>query len=229
MNPKTIATPRLVAVAAGLTLAASALAAAPAGASSVYACAKAKGGTLRIVGRTARCHRGEHRLSLGSGPTGSQGPQGAQGKEGPQGKEGAAGKNGLNGAVAGYFASDLSAVPFTGAFEVTVVSKTIPAGNYIVWAKTALFSEAPAVIRAGAFCELRDDGNVLDTALWSQWLVSEGATDIAETTLPLQAALSTKATSTLSLVCSDTSADEHGQTIAAYYSQIEVVQTSQNA
>jgi hypothetical protein len=227
MISKTIANAKIATVTASLTLAASALAAAPAGAATVYVCAKAKGGTVRIVGRSASCHRGEHKLSLGTGPAG---PQGLQGKEGSQGKEGAAGHNGADGAVAGYFASHEAPVLFTAAAEVSIVSKTIPAGNYIVFGKTAVFSGAEGGVFAGAQCELRDGANTLDTAVWMQLLPFLGGTFYGgSTTLPLQAALSTTAPSTLSILCSDRSPDLANQYVDAAYAQLEAIQTSRNS
>lgn len=222
---------RTAVVAGALAVAAFAYAA-QAGASTVYVCAKHKGGTVRVVTARAHCHRGESKLSWNTsqaGASGANGKEGPRGKEGPQGKEGPAGKDGANGAVAGYFASNEALVDFTGAVEVTILKRTLPAGNYIVFAKTTLSSQATAVIRAGAHCELLDGTTVLDTSLWSQWLVTYGAAYTGDTTLSLQAALSTKAPSTLSLTCNDLSADEKSQTIGAQFSQIDAIQTSQNS
>lgn len=229
---------RGAAVAAGtLAIAVPVYAAPRAEASTIYVCANRGSGAVRIVSKGARCRRGESKLSWStmgsagaSGTNGAGGKEGAKGKEGPQGKEGPAGKNGLNGAVAGYFASSLGPVWFTEAVEVTVVSKTIPAGDYLVFAKTAIYSTAGLAVRAGAVCELLDDGMVIDSSLWSQALAKwGGGTFVGESTLSEQAALSTKAPSTLSLTCSDRSADEGGQTIGAYFSQIDAVQTTQNS
>lgn len=226
---------RGVALTAGVLAIAAPIYAAPqAEASTIYVCANRASGAVRIVARGAKCRRGESKLSWSTaglaGANGASGKEGAQGREGAQGKEGATGKNGLNGAVAGYFASSLGPVWFTEAVEVPVVSKTIPAGNYLVFAKTAIYSTATAAVRAGAVCELLDDGMVIDSSLWSQALAKwGGGTFIGESTLFEQSALSTKAPSTLSLTCSDRSADEGGQTIGAYFSQIDAVQTTQNS
>jgi hypothetical protein len=229
---------RAAVVAAGaLAIGALVYAAPQAEAATVYVCANRDSGVVRMVARTARCRRGESKLSWSTtgpaganGANGANGKDGAQGREGAQGKEGAVGKNGLNGAVAGYFASNFGPVWFTEAVEVTVVSKTIPPGNYLVFAKTAIYSTAGAAVRAGAVCELLDNGTVIDASLWTQTLAKwGGGTFMGESTLPEQAALSTKEPTTLTLTCSDRSADESGQTIGAYFSQIDAVQTTQNS
>jgi hypothetical protein len=233
----------VVAVAGTLALAATVLAAPQADAATLYLCAKHRGGAVRVVSRKAHCHRGETKLSLGGGagaagvnghegPRGKEGPSGKEGppgKEGKEGKEGRAGKDGLNGAVAGYFASNTSYLYFTGAVEVTVVSKTIPAGNYLVFGKTVIVSGATAPVRAGAFCELRDNGSELDMSQFTQTLSKWGGAYYDISSLPLQAALSTNGPTTLSIACYDQSADENSQWIAAEFSQIDAIQTTQNS
>jgi hypothetical protein len=55
-------------------------------ASTVYACVKKKGGTTRIVSRTAKCKKGEKKLSWGTqGPAGKNGGRGATGSKGETG------------------------------------------------------------------------------------------------------------------------------------------------
>jgi hypothetical protein len=85
--------PRRAAVAgiAGVLLAT--LAIAPvAHAATFYACVKKKGGSIRLASRTARCKRGERKISFNS-----EGPPGRNGLNGRNGRNGSNGLNGING------------------------------------------------------------------------------------------------------------------------------------
>ncbi len=73
-------------------------AAAPAEASTLYACIK-KDGTARILTKKPRCKHGETNLSWNT--TGPRGQNGASGVNGVSGKEGPAGKEGKEGAIGG--------------------------------------------------------------------------------------------------------------------------------
>lgn len=62
---------------------------------TIKACAKKKGGALRIA---KKCKKGERRVTWSvTGVRGQQGPAGAQGSAGPNGANGANGTNGANG------------------------------------------------------------------------------------------------------------------------------------
>jgi hypothetical protein len=120
---------------------------------------------------------------------------------------------------------------FTKKEEATILTKSLPAGNYIVSAKTVLSSSASAVVRVAAVCDLLDGGpgSVVDTSGWDAALVEElPGGFIGETTLSFEAAVSLSATASVSLVCTDRSPDKEGQKIGAASSQIVAVQTSQN-
>ena len=98
-------------------------------------------------------------------------------------------------------------------------------------AKTVVSSRATAAIKAAAVCELLDGGPgaMADTAGWGTETVQEiPSAFIGETTLSLEAAVTFKATTTVSLVCTDRSPDKEGQKIGAASSQIVAVQTTQN-
>ncbi|MGD0453645.1 MAG: collagen-like protein [Solirubrobacteraceae bacterium] len=228
--------PRITAAAGAVaTLALAALVSPPpTSAATIYACVNKRTGAARLFYTKApRCKRGQARLSWNTqgpaGRNGANGRNGATGKTGPTGKNGTNGINGSNGAVAGYSASEPAFMEFTGKKEVTILAKTVPAGSYIVSAKTVLSSSATLGIRAAGVCELLDGGAVVDTSGWDAGLVQESAKYIGEATLSLQAAVSVKATTVLSLVCSDLSPDEDAQLIGATFSQIAAVQTTQNS
>lgn len=98
-------------------------------------------------------------------------------------------------------------------------------------AKTVVSSSATESVQAASVCELQDGGPgaVADTAGWDAGLVAESTTFVGEATLSLDAAVSLKATTVLSLVCSDLSPDTNEQKIGAAFSQIVAVQTTQNS
>jgi len=69
--------------------------AAQADAATIYACAKKKGGSVRLVTRTTKCRRGENKLQWNS--EGLAGPRGAAGSQGSAGLQGVQGVQGLQG------------------------------------------------------------------------------------------------------------------------------------
>lgn len=65
---------------------------------AIYACVNRRSGTMRAIANTAKCRRGESKLSWNTeGPAGKAGATGQPGKEGPQGIAGLAGKEGPRG------------------------------------------------------------------------------------------------------------------------------------
>jgi hypothetical protein len=124
----------LTAVLAASTLLLSGLAAAPqAGAATLYACVKKKGGTARFVNARTNCRRGETKLSWNTqglpgrngsnGKNGAAGKNGTNGKNGADGKAGANGKDGANGASTGVV--DFSDSPFDLPLTRTAIA-TLP-------------------------------------------------------------------------------------------------------
>jgi hypothetical protein len=147
----------LMAVLTASVLLLSGLAAAPqAGAATLYACVKKKGGTARFVNARTNCRRGETKLSWNTqgvpGRNGSNGKNGAAGKNGTNGKNGTDGKagtngkdgvNGTNGASAGIV--DFSDSPFelTTTRQAIATVPSLPAGSYILLAKTQIENTNP--------------------------------------------------------------------------------------
>lgn len=73
-----------------------------------------------------------------NGPNGANGANGPNGTNGTDGKDGIDGVNGTNGTIAPLFATQgFTALP-TASPPITVVSLAVPAGNYVVLAKTQL-------------------------------------------------------------------------------------------
>lgn len=97
-------------------------------------------------------------------------------------------------------------------------------------AKTVVSSTATTAIRGAAVCELLDGApSALDVSGWDTGLADFSGELVGEAMLPMQAAVSFKAATVLSLACSDLSPDEDAQKPLAAFSQIEAVQTTQNS
>lgn len=125
------------------------------------------------------------------GPKGAEGSAGAKGAEGPKGAEGA---KGANGTVTPLSAKQgLTALP-TGAPSTTVVELTVPAGNYVVMAKTQLFQTGAG---DSVECLLKSGPTTLDQA------AMKTLPALASVPASLQAVTTTVAASTtLSVQCS---------------------------
>ncbi|HSZ12930.1 MAG TPA: hypothetical protein VK790_02725 [Solirubrobacteraceae bacterium] len=205
-----------------------------ASAATIYACVNKRTGVARVFTHKPRCRRNETRLLWNTpgpaGRNGANGKNGATGKTGQAGKNGTNGTNGTNGAVNGYSAGKPEFTEFTGK-EAVIVTRSLPAGSYILTAKTVVSATASAVpIRAAAVCVLLDGGLApLDSAGWNTGLVEDSGKLIGETTLSLAAAVTLKATTFVSLACSDLSPQEHELKIGAAFSQIVAVQTALNS
>jgi hypothetical protein len=150
------------------------------------------------------------------GAAGAQGPAGAQGNAGTAGAAGAtgaAGAPGQNGSVAAYYATGgLVNIPIganSGNFA-TMVSKSLPAGHYVIYAQTdteAGTTAAPAGAYQGVenTCELTEGGSIEATTQTDSGIVESttpfGAIFQEETTMHVQAALTLSSTQTIALQC----------------------------
>ena len=174
---------------------------------------------------------GEQGATGAGGVTGAGGATGPAGSNGETGAAGATGKGGANGAVAGYSATHTASTELNVATEVAVVSKQIPAGNYIVSAKTVIGASAETFARVGAACKLSDTAaGVLDESQWTGGLVELLSKKwIGGATVSLGAAVSTTETTTLALECADRSNHLGELSIGATFSSITAIQTSSNS
>jgi hypothetical protein len=75
------------------------------------------------------------------GAKGATGSQGAQGNAGANGTNGTNGTNGVNGAVAGY--SGTGQVSMGTQMQLTVLTKTLPAGSYVISGSVAVQAQRP--------------------------------------------------------------------------------------
>jgi hypothetical protein len=191
----------LTAIVAASTLLLGGLAVAPqAGAATLYACVKKKGGTARFVSVRTNCRRGETKLSWNTqgvpgrngsnGKNGAAGKNGTNGKNGADGKAGANGKDGVNGASTGIV--DFSDSPFELPLTRTAVATlpSVPPGSYILLAKTQIEDAKPA-LGATVHCFLAGDEAVAD-------LAPEGSA-----TISLLGVSVSPLTASLSLECDD--------------------------
>jgi hypothetical protein len=218
--------PLVLAATAGALLLAAFAAAPQAQAATIYACVKKKGGTARFVSKSAKCKKGESKISWNSeGPAGKNGASGASGASGANGKDGAPG---ANGAVAGYSVSQGAPINITGE-EQLILSKTLPAGHYLVSAKveTAIAGKSAALVETK--CELFD-GVTLDASQWigvtSEFILS---TFLATSTLPLQTVLDITKPTSIQVWCETQLNKVTSGEVTASDGRLFAVQTSSNS
>lgn len=231
--PRITPTPSMAVALTALVLAASgggAYALAATSSHTITACVHKHGGGLYEAKRCAR-HDGE--LSWGvagtqgsSGTDGQAGPQGPVGPRGPQGPIGEQGPAGANGAVAGYSASVATNVDFTAGTK-TILSKTLPAGSFIVNAKTELAASATSSGYVNDECELVD-GATTDYAQWSVPMAPEFLVYVGEGTVSMNIAVSSPSPSTVAVTCWPVANTGSSFSTGAAYTQIDAIQTSAN-
>ncbi len=221
----------LLAAAAALIVAA--FAAVPAAqASTLYACVTKRGAAHLYTKKPKKCKSKKEKLVSWNtvGPAGVNGGSGASGVNGSPG---------ANGAVAGYSVAGSGAVDILGGKieePVTVLTKKLPAGSYIVFAKTTV-STADTANGAKwlAQCSLSDqptsgaatfDSSNAFGEVMTNFLFHSGAE-----TVPLGMAISTTSASTLTLGCTNVwNTESTGKfTMAATNSLITAIQTSSNS
>ncbi len=209
------------------------LAASQAQASTLYACVK-KNGSAHIYSKKPKCKKGEKKISWNT--TGPAGNNGAKGSNGANGATGAAGKDG---AVAGYSASRETAVNIlTGTIEkpITVLTKKVPAGSFIVFAKTTIAaSDSGNGAKWVGQCQLSDvpvSGTpTFDTSNATGEVVANFLFHTGDATVPLGMAITTTTESTLTLACTHVWEVETKGAFAmtAINSFLSAIQTSSNS
>ncbi|HEY4997217.1 MAG TPA: collagen-like protein [Solirubrobacteraceae bacterium] len=220
----------MAALAVSATLSAVALVlAAPAGATTIYACVRKHSGVTRIVSRTAKCKHSEQHLSWSvTGPAGSPGAAGPKGANGANGTNGTAGSPG---AVAGFPAGNFGPVPMDGKSLIVLVSEVLPPGSFIVSGKTVLSGHALAASTVAAECAMFDTpgteagtGEAIDSGAWGAALIEGiGEHFNAFATIPFAGGFTSSVTTTLDLACAASAS------VNAEASHITAVQTSINS
>jgi hypothetical protein len=151
----------------------------------IYGCFKKSGGSLRVIDRSVtNCNKDETLISWNqTGPEGPQGPQGLQGLQGPQGEtgpqgpagpegpQGPAGPQGVSGITTATFAWQTTPMR-VGDSLAQVLSKTLPAGNWVVVANVSLNSAGVIDVR-GAGCELRNGAIPIGASRWGTFIFND--------------------------------------------------------
>jgi hypothetical protein len=121
----------------------------------IDACYTKSGGTLRVIDATVtKCAKSETALAWNvqgipgekgeKGDTGDTGPQGPAGPQGPQGPQGPTGPAGPAGTSMGFSATKTTLRPLAGT--ETIVSKSVPAGSYVLFASVGVSSREDVAV-----------------------------------------------------------------------------------
>jgi len=136
-----------------------------------------------------------------NGANGANGPNGANGVDGTEGEDGTDGlngTNGTNGTIEPLSATQgLTALP-TASPPTSVVSLTVPAGNYVVLAKTQLSHTGAGDT---VMCELKSGATALDQ------ISMKTLPALAAIPASLQAVTTTESSTLLSVECDVTTAN----------------------
>jgi hypothetical protein len=165
-------------------------------AATIHVCVKKSTGAMRQVSAAARCKHGERKLSWNS--QGTAGKNGLPGAGGANGAPGASGAPGSNGAIAAYSAFEETPVPL----EAVVVSKTLPAGRWAIFAGADVFARASTTGRLVLGCELDEAAHSVDfSTAYMPLLEREPGKFRAETAVSTQAAVTLSSPTTFELRC----------------------------
>lgn len=169
------------------------------------------------------------------GANGTNGSNGSNGAQGPAGATGATGATGAAGAVAGYFATNNSNVTIpvggSGNTFVTVVSKVLPAGSYLITTKTSVNATANSgqTGNVAPECDLLAGASDVDSSQ-AQGPLGAGFLVAAFTaTIVNETALTTSSSVTVSLQCENQLGAQTGLAMVASFSQLQAVQTAKNS
>lgn len=229
MATQTPRRPTALLLSVGALLLGAFVAAPQANAATIYACVK-KNGTARFVSKKVKCKKSESKLSWNTeGPAGKNGVNGANGATGAAGAIGKEGPAGPNGAVAGYSVSQSAPINITGE-EQLILSKTLPAGHYLVSAKVETAASGKSAGLMESRCELFNGVSVLDE---SQWIgvLSEfvAGTFLGSSTLPLQTVLDITTPTTIQVWCETQLNKATSGEMSAADGKLFAVQTSKNS
>jgi hypothetical protein len=216
-----------------------------------------KGGAFKVVKPTKSCPRHSTALRISqiglpgaagktgaAGRSGAAGAAGRNGAVGATGPAGAAGATGATGNAIGYSAStgvtgvDISGA--TGQTGKTIVSKSLPAGNYILSGKVEIdMSDTAVGGRAWVECALSDTpsggGSIAtDTSNVSRLIdypITNPVEGIAFSTLPFTLATNTgdhPSTAAISCVIPNANAGAGTLSVSASNPTITAIQTATN-
>jgi hypothetical protein len=174
-----------------------------------------------------------HGAKGANGANGINGTDGTNGTNGTNGAAGAAGPAGPNGAVAGYFAQTSVTTAFTGGTGVSILTKNLPAGNYVLNGnETFLAASTSAATQFEVSCTLSDSaaGTPTDTGVF------EGLTNFIVIIIPTNSnsvsmtlAINTTAPSTAKIACSDVSNGGNSYQVNNANAALSAIQTTTNS
>jgi len=173
------------------------------------------------------------KLHGAKGAKGANGANGINGTDGTNGAAGATGPAGPNGAVAGYFAQTSVTTAFTGGTGVSILTKNLPAGNYVLNGnETFLAASTSASTQFEVSCTLSDSaaGTPTDTGVF------EGLTNFAviviatsQNSVYMTLAINTTAPSTAKIACSDVSNGGNSYQVNNANAALSAIQTTTNS
>jgi hypothetical protein len=222
-----------IAVVAALSLGALGVASS-ADATIISACYKRSSGVVRILRGVQRCRRHEVRISWNTqGPAGKNGVAGRNGASGKNGTNGTNGKNGANGAAAGYFATQAGSLNITAA-PGHVLTKALPAGDYLVSAKVEVTATAKAAGAVQAECKLvlatGTGESVIDSSGWAASLISFAEPEfLAAAAVPLDGAVNLTTAGSVVVVCETLHGEAKEEVVSTSAGQLVAVQTASNS
>jgi len=173
-------------------------------------------------------------VSGGNGANGAAGVAGPTGLGGPTGGSGAIGATGVtgpNGAVAGYSAAAAD-ITFTGGTDTLIVSKDLPAGDFILsGAATITAVSANASTPFAVQCTLSDTASTASDTSQFQGLTSFPVLAFYHNafSLPFVVAVHTTGPSTAEVTCTDAFNGGNSYAVLVSNATITVVQTAVNS
>jgi hypothetical protein len=172
------------------------------------------------------------KLRGANGKNGTNGAHGATGATGATGVTGVTGVTGANGAVAGYYAATSSSTSFTGGTNTVILSKALPAGNYVLTGSvTFTASSTAATTQFDVACTLGDTGSAAtDTSTYTgltNFIVIIVPTNV--NSLSMNVAVNATSASTARITCSDISNGGNSYSVSASNAALTAVQTTQNS
>lgn len=139
----------------------------------IHGCYKRNSGAVRVIDSDVEeCNQdSEMRIQWNqTGPQGPEGPVGPAGPQGPQGPTGPQGPVGTPGISAATFVFITGNPVRIGSDFTQVLSKNLPAGNWVVVATAKVMEFDANVEIKGCRCELRNGANAIGGSGWDAFI-----------------------------------------------------------
>ncbi len=191
-------------------------------AATLYACVTKSGTAHVYTKKPKKCKSKKEKLVSWN----TVGPAGKNGTDGTNGASGTNGTNGTNGAVAGYFASGLGKDTPLSESDKTVLSKTLPAGRFLITAKAVVIALGTKAGLVGAQCRLLEGAAEFDLSFFDLETAEFGAGSFyGAVPLTLVGEVSLTAPASITLQCVDYD-DRAGGTVEAREPELMAVEVS---